>query len=390
MPLAVVGSGTLKEGTFCLYLLRKFKPASLNVIQALITETSSRKTMHQELSKDEVKQLLNLAESESERERLKYTFVKSSGISNTKAKGMYGFCNMSDRKRNVEEAMEKACAIKDAIENIANVKENVLLQSLGICETDGSEESNAEETVSETDTDNTDVTEYRSNQIPELDTSEDGFRHQFQDSDFVGVGEAHTHGTDYNSVSMNVQKLCGVLRKCDLNWVYFARELKQLTNFTSEASSQLLLDFSGQLPSLGFTVLEVKVIDQSMQAFMYAECQSNHDENDSDDASVEITSDSGSSEAEIWARGVQSPMDERGKLLIKKRRASIRLKSMRQIKKRLAEERLMKRRRSKKVGKIISECPGIGEEIEDFVKQCGAGADAWRRTGIMTFVVIEK
>ena len=130
---------------------------------------------------------------------------------------------------------------------------------------------------------------------------------------------------------------------------------------------------------------EIKVIDQSRQAFMYAERQSNDDENYSDDASVQITSDSGSSEAEIWARGVQSPMDERGKLLIKKRRASIRLKSMRQIKKRLAEERLMKRRRSKKVGKIISECPGIGEEIEDFVKQCGAGADAWRRAGIMTF-----
>ena len=130
---------------------------------------------------------------------------------------MYGFSNMSDRKRNVQEAMEKVCAIKDAIENIANVKVKVLLRSLGICETDGSEESNEEETVSETDTDNTDATEYKSNQIPELDTSEDGFRHQFQDSDFVGVGEAHKHGTDSNSVSMNIQKLCGVLCNCNLN-----------------------------------------------------------------------------------------------------------------------------------------------------------------------------
>ena len=36
----------------------------------------------------------------------------------------------------------------------------------------------------------------------------------------------------------------------------------------------------------------------------------------------------------------------------------------------------MKRRRSKRVGTILSECPGIGAEIEDFVKQCGAEADA--------------
>lgn len=58
---------------------------------------------------------------------------------------------------------------------------------------------------------------------------------------------------------------------------------------------------------------------------------------------------------------------------------------MPQIKKRLAEKRLMKRRRSKRVGTVLSECPGIGAEIEDFVKQCGAGADAWRRTGTLTF-----
>ena len=59
---------------------------------------------------------------------------------------------------------------------------------------------------------------------------------------------------------------------------------------------------------------------------------------------------------------------------------------MREVKKRLAESRFLKRRRNKKVGKIISECPGIGKEIEDFVQDCGAGGGgAWRRTGILTF-----
>ena len=41
------------------------------------------------------------------------------------------------------------------------------------------------------------------------------------------------------------------------------------------------------------------------------------------------------------------------------------------------EKRFLKRRRSKQVGKIIQECPGIGEAIEEYVAQCGAGADAW-------------
>ena len=34
---------------------------------------------------------------------------------------------------------------------------------------------------------------------------------------------------------------------------------------------------------------------------------------------------------------------------------------------------------------FLSEVPGIGKEIENFVKECGPGADAWRHTGVITF-----
>ena len=37
------------------------------------------------------------------------------------------------------------------------------------------------------------------------------------------------------------------------------------------------------------------------------------------------------------------------------------------------------------MSKILEDCPGIGKAIEDFVQSCGAGADAWRRTGVITF-----
>ena len=43
------------------------------------------------------------------------------------------------------------------------------------------------------------------------------------------------------------------------------------------------------------------------------------------------------------------------------------------------------RRRSKHVTSIVNKFPNIGQEIERFVKDCGVGADAWRRTGILTF-----
>ncbi len=35
--------------------------------------------------------------------------------------------------------------------------------------------------------------------------------------------------------------------------------------------------------------------------------------------------------------------------------------------------------------RILAHYPHIGQEIEDFVKDTVVGADAWRRTGILTF-----
>ena len=49
------------------------------------------------------------------------------------------------------------------------------------------------------------------------------------------------------------------------------------------------------------------------------------------------------------------------------------------------EERFLKRRRSKRVSQILVQVPEIGKEIENFVKESGAGAGSWRRTGVLTF-----
>ena len=44
--------------------------------------------------------------------------------------------------------------------------------------------------------------------------------------------------------------------------------------------------------------------------------------------------------------------------------------------------------------RILQQCPGIGKEIERFVESKSVGADAWRRTSVLTFdgskVVKEK
>ena len=64
---------------------------------------------------------------------------------------------------------------------------------------------------------------------------------------------------------------------------------------------------------------------------------------------------------------------------------SYRLKSKRTAARKIAEARFLRRKRGKKVGKILRECPDIGKTIESYVRSTGAGADSWRRTGLITF-----
>ncbi len=40
---------------------------------------------------------------------------------------------------------------------------------------------------------------------------------------------------------------------------------------------------------------------------------------------------------------------------------------------------------SREVRGILNQFPNIGKEIETFVQDSSVGADAWRRTGILTF-----
>ena len=133
MLLAVAGAGTSKEGNCLLYLLEKQELVKLYLTQSLFTETNMQKQPKPEISKEQLKKLLNLAESESEWERLKYAVVTSSGLSKRKGRSLFGIDDMTNKKRKVHQAMEEASAIRKVIENIAKViKEKVVLQSFGV------------------------------------------------------------------------------------------------------------------------------------------------------------------------------------------------------------------------------------------------------------------
>ncbi len=96
LPLAAIGAGNQRKGTYALYLVKKNSQLSYSLFQTLLNKVldSSEDNAQKHITKQEVDNLLYLAESESEKERLRYSIIKSSGLSSTKAKQLYGFKDM--------------------------------------------------------------------------------------------------------------------------------------------------------------------------------------------------------------------------------------------------------------------------------------------------------
>ena len=71
---------------------------------------------------------------------------------------------------------------------------------------------------------------------------------------------------------------------------------------------------------------------------------------------------------------------------MKRKREQIRRRARYCRAKAIANKRfILARKVSKWTSKILSDCPDIGKVIECYVQERNVGADAWRRTGVLTF-----
>ena len=83
------------------------------------------------MSKDMLRDLLRLARSDHERECIRYTAWKASGMSASAGRKHFGFENMSDRAKQVECCIEVR-NIRESVESICHLQEESLLTSIGI------------------------------------------------------------------------------------------------------------------------------------------------------------------------------------------------------------------------------------------------------------------
>ena len=82
---------------------------------------------------------------------------------------------------------------------------------------------------------------------------------------------------------------------------------------------------------------------------------------------------------------ISDPLSESGKALIVKKQKAIRRRWKRRQEKAVAEQHFLKRKGSRKASKNIERVFQHWTNIEAFVEAHQVGADAWRRTGVLTF-----
>ena len=353
MPLVSIGARDKKKGNYCIYLVEKQCNVHYKVLKSLLNsliQSQSGETPVN-MSRDTVNSLLKLAESDAEKLRLKYAIVKAGGLSSSKAKSVYGFSDMSCKVSQFENALEEGTCIREAIESIAKVKDEVLARSLGVYV--ATTESSSSDS-SETDSDYSD------------EGSEEPSKNETSNA-VVSTQEAET------SSRLNDQQLVDILCSCDFNWIEFVHIISNILHNKSLDEIEILLNrFAQNLPNLNVNEDEWHLVNQTRQAYAIQRCQI--EKGDSIDNGL-VLSESDIEDPDMLCR-VQDPLDEIGKAVIMKKRASIQRKAKREVKKCIAERRFLRRRRSKKTGKIQTECPDIGNTIEEFVRKRGVGADS--------------
>ena len=183
----------------------------------------------------------------------------------------------------------------------------------------------------------------------------------------------------------NHSLLARALSESNFNWFEFHEKIEGIMEQTdSNNVSKTLEEFFLQIPHMGLSQNQMEHTVQSHRAFQAAASESYEQERIARSINGEIVSESESDDPDQYV-GITSITSAAGRELIRKKRVSIKTRHRRMRAKIVAEKRLLARKLSKRTSKVLRDCPNIGKTIEYFVEDHQVGADAWRRTGVLTF-----
>lgn len=362
--------------------------------KALSSKTATRR-QEKGLNKETLDLLCQLATTESDRCLIKYSVCKSQGLSAKQAKKDYGFTDLHGKEDKIMNAVQHSQAIRDAVMKLASVKHKATLKSLGYEIVDDSENSSSDSEHSSCDqlVSENEESEDEFSGLSEKDNSESNATVEVVSSnsdterDIADVPidpdvlNKENDNTMIVDLVPSMDHLLFMLRANELNWFSFVEELRMLLKeLTPEALNQVLLDFAYYLSSCDVNKEEERLIEQSRQAYLECERQRVMDSPSDDDIVSDPESDNPNDWVEIddlTSKNANDMVLKQWK--IRKRRAQV------NAAKAIAQAGLLKRKVTKRVSGILHKYPSIGKDIESFVSENKIGADAWRRTGVLTF-----
>lgn len=327
MPLVCIVLGDQKSGQSLSYLIEN--NADMNyqgIYQLLMAHKESNDLKH--ISKSALKDILSLAQSRRERELICYTAVISGHYTQTSAKKSLGLLNMNQQILDVERCINEAKLIRETIEDMAKTEIDGLV-----------------------------------------------VQDSYYTDDSLSECEANVDDSHDKAVVTPDEQSCMIkmLRECNFNWFEFVDQLEEKKQLLNTLST-----FYDNLPRDTFTERELQLIQQSYEAFQADEAQYSYVREKAERLlEGEIVSESDTDDPDV-------AYVERN-IAVQKRIDSLKRNTQRRIAKRIAEKRYLQRKSSRSVKSITTTYPDIGSTIEEFVKECNVGADAWRRTGMLTF-----
>ncbi|CAB4038738.1 Hypothetical predicted protein [Paramuricea clavata] len=287
------------------------------------------------LTREALDVLCKLASSESDRCLIKYSVCKSQGLSAKAARKNFGFNDFHKKEDDILRAVEQAEVIRQAVMQLASVKsmcesradydQPVAMYQSGVCEDHEQIEAGSTSITSNTRNGNA------------INESSNG----------------QTDTTESHTTCINKSE-------------------------ATDSWDQLLIDFAYYLSGCDIDVDEKQLIEQSKQAYLERERQCMMDE------SSDIVSDSESDNPDDWV-GIDNIASKQAKEMVAKQWKRLKQRSRIKAAKAIVHAGLLKQNVTKKVSRILEKYPNIGKEIEDFVIEQKIGADAWRRTGVLTF-----
>lgn len=332
LPLVSITVGDPSSGESCCYLLENRPGTDYNAIHQILS--AQKKTSKEPgITKEALRDIMLLAQSDREKELIRYTAFVSGRFSQKSARKKLGLDDMNCRTAEVERCIKESKEIVEVIDKMAmdEIRSLAVNHGLSDCE----------------------------------------------DECYSGSDIELPNETLTEEVKLTLIQL---LQDCKHNWFEFISQIESQEELHKLClGSNILPNFYRDLSSYGLSVKEVELTQQSYMAFKCDEEQ--HSYNRGRIARIlngDIVSDSESdSESVLCFKDKE--------LAVKRKVEGLKRSARRQKAKRIADRYFLKRSYSKRTDTILDKYPDIGKSIEEYVQSCNVGADRWRRTGVLTF-----